>query len=176
MGLPAKSNIENYSKNHKLSHEKSHVFLQVLVSLKIKNFVYLTSGTRSFKIHLSRLLSARRETRNTFPRQLKGHFGSQITWIQGLRFSEVLATWTDFPGVNGMCPVLVQLNTCSSSARGQLQRPLSPSCISTSMTTFPPHNQGCICWKIETSNQKPERTRKSVSWSMRDVSLEERIE
>lgn len=79
IGLPAKSNIAKFSKNHKLSHEKCHVFLQVLISLKNTKFVYLTSGTGAFKIHLSRPLSACREARDTFLRELKDDFVSQIT-------------------------------------------------------------------------------------------------
>lgn len=44
MGLPKQTNIAKYSKNRKLGHDKCHVFLQVLVSLQITKFAYLTSS------------------------------------------------------------------------------------------------------------------------------------
>ena len=74
------------------------MFLQVLISLKTTTSVYLTSGTGAFTIHPSKFLSMCREARNSLLRELKDDFESQITWIQGLRFSEVLATETSFPG------------------------------------------------------------------------------
>lgn len=61
--------------------KKCHAFLQVFRHLIMTKFGYLTSGTGSSKIHPFRLLSANKEARNLFWKEVEDDFESQITQI-----------------------------------------------------------------------------------------------